>query len=571
LRTRAAAKFCKSDGLLLIRIGPKGDEGAVAGSHFQGVNECLMRGHATFYYTTSRVLVTRSQAHYYGLLVLGESLRSCDSTLSIASGEALSRYIAYALALLVCTAILARVRSSKIRQAVLLAASYALYMSWSPWFAAVLLLSTAMNYFLGTLLRRKQSGFTLTAGILLNIALLSVFKYLPAAAIHLPFSSLQKFSQLALPLGISFWSFQAMSYLFDIYQGEELDPSLAEFALYMVFFPVTISGPVCRMPEMLPQFRSDGALRWADVLRGFQRIATGIFMMQVAKLLGQGILGGDGIASGFDRSTQWSGADVWCLAFGYGLQLFFDFAGYSHIAIGAAKMMGFTIPENFARPFHSTSASMFWTRWHMSLSFWIRDYVFFPLMQLHRGVWWRSVAIVASMILFGLWHGATILFLVWGCYHGVLLVLHRVVEGLERKYDWTPPDGPWTLISWIATISLVSLGWIFFRANSAPEAKQMLVAALSPATYLTHFLSSSLYGLVSTVAAVYAFVVWAVEALNIYTPQPETSSHAPGFLPFMARWRWFWIPSLYVLGLFFLWIVTLTQRAGTAQFMYRRF
>src|ERR1019366_3274594 len=160
---------------------------------------------------------------------------------------------------------------------------------------------------------------------------------------------------LALPLGISFWTFQAMSYLFDLYREEELDPSFFEFALYMAFFPVVISGPICRMPEMLPQFRSEQTTAAHDLGSGFCRIATGVFMMQLARLLGQGILAGGGIDSGFDHATQWSGADVWCLAFGYGLQLFLDFAGYSHIAIGAARTLGFTLPENFARPFQSSS------------------------------------------------------------------------------------------------------------------------------------------------------------------------------------------------------------------------
>src|SRR5208337_1665002 len=117
--------------------------------------------------------------------------------------------------------------------------------------------STVMNYLVGEWLRRKRSGLTLSVGILLNLALLSTFKYLPEAAVHLPFSSLQRFAHFALPLGISFWTFQAMSYLFDVYRGEELAPSFVEFALYMGFFPVVISGPICRMPEMLPQFRSE--------------------------------------------------------------------------------------------------------------------------------------------------------------------------------------------------------------------------------------------------------------------------------------------------------------------------
>jgi alginate O-acetyltransferase complex protein AlgI len=262
------------------------------------------------------------------------------------------------------------------------------------------------------------------------------------------------------------------------------------------------------------------------------------------------------------------------LAFGYGLQLFFDFAGYSHIAIGAAKVLGFTLPENFARPFQSTSASIFWTRWHMSLSFWIRDYVFFPLMQLRREIWWRNLAFVVSMILFGLWHKATLLFLLWGAYHGVLLVLHRQVEGLERKYDWTPPQVPWTTLSWITTMGLMNLGWILFRANSLPKARQMLSAVLSPASYPSHFLSGSLYLLVLALAAGYGVVLLVVEALNRYSVGPEPSKGEPqqGVIALAARWRWFWVPSVYVLALLFVLMATHTQQGGgAALLMYRRF
>src|ERR1039457_3310600 len=272
----------------------------------------------------------------------------------------------------------------------------------------------------------------------------------------------------------------------------------------MVFFPVTISGPICRMPDMLPQFRSQKPTRWNDVGRGLTRVATGVFMVQLAKLLGQGILGGDGITTGFDRVTHWSGTDVWCLAVGYGLQLFLDFAGYSHIAIGAAQALGFVVPENFARPFQSTSVSIFWTRWHMSLSFWIRDYVFLLLIVLRRDAWWRNLVFIISMVAFGLWHKATFLFLLWGFYHGVLLVLHRQIEAAQRKFDWTPPAALWTPISWLVTMCLISLGWIFFRANTLLQARQMLSAVASPARYSSHFLSGSLYLLLATLAAAYA-------------------------------------------------------------------
>jgi alginate O-acetyltransferase complex protein AlgI len=475
---------------------------------------------------------------------------------------------AYVLGFLICAITLAKSRSRRLRQSVLLVASIGLYLTWTPWFAAVLLASAVMNFLVGLWLRRQPSGLPLSVGVLLNLAFLGVFKYLPEFAIHSSSRSLGIFLHLALPLGISFWTFQAVSYLLDLYREELLDPSFVEFLLYMSFFPVTISGPICRLPEMLPQFRSDLPTPTNEIGEGLRRIAAGILMMQVAKLLGRGILGGDGILSGFDHLAQWTGPDVWCLAFGFGLQLFFDFAGYSHIAIGAAKALGFTMPENFERPFASSTPSVFWTRWHMSLSFWIRDYVFLPLATVRREIWWRNFALVLAMVLFGLWHQASWLFLLWGCYHGVLLVLHRQVQQVERRFNWEPASRFWTPLSWIVTMSLISLGWIFFRAHSVSQGKQMLSAVFSPATYGSHYLSLSLYLLVSILALGYALVVFISRLIEDHS---ESSPQASGILALALRRRWFWILPLYALVLILVLMITFTQEGGAAQFMYSRF
>ena len=477
----------------------------------------------------------------------------------------------YILVFVVEAAIFASSRSRSVRQAALVAGSYLLYLTWGPWFAAVLLISTIVNYLLGEWLRRTPAAAVLWLGLLFNLALLGSFKYLPEAAVHLPFSSLQSFAQLALPLGISFWTFQAMSYLLDLYRGEELDPSFVEFALYMAFFPVTISGPVCRMPEMLPQFRSEDRVPLRGMEGGLSRIAIGVLMMQLARLLGHGILAGDGIASGFDHRTHWTGPDAWCLAFGYGLQLFFDFAGYSHIAIGAASVLGITLPENFARPFASTSPSIFWTRWHMSLSFWIRDYVFLPLAMLRRDLWWRHLALVISMVVFGLWHKATLLFVLWGLYHGMLLVLHRQVQQVQRNLSLEPPPRLWRAISWMVTIALVSVGWIFFRAASPTEARQMLSALASPASYGSHALSGSLYLLVAVLALGYACVIFGANVLSRSSPTDAAPTGTTAMVAFLARNRWAWLPPLYALTLLAVLIVNFTQGASSAQFMYRTF
>ncbi len=480
----------------------------------------------------------------------------------------------YAVALLMGLALFASVGSRPARQGTLLVGSYTLYAIWGFWFAAVLLASTAMNFVLGRLLRRRQSALVLWLGIICNLLLLGGFKYLPGFAASLTFGSLQEFRHIALPLGISFWTFQAMSYLFDLYRGDELDPSFWEFALYMAFFPVAISGPICRLTEMLPQFRSEESLQRSDIARGFCRIATGALMMQLGQLLGRGILNAGGINGGFDRVTHWSGPDVWCLAFGYGLQLFFDFAGYSHIAIGAATVLGFTLPENFAHPFASTTPSIFWTRWHMSLSFWIRDYVFVPLATARREVWWRNLSLVISMVLFGVWHKASLLFVIWGCYHGILLVLHRQVQGLEQRLNWEPATALWTAVSWAVTITLVSLGWIFFRANSLSQAFTMLTALGSRSTYTKHFLALPLYFLVFALAVLYAAVLLAIAALDRRAERLSATEAKPPAeaITVILRNRWVWLTPMYAFALLIAtWLVTRAQGAGASPFVYRFF
>ena len=338
------------------------------------------------------------------------------------------RALLYAAGLLACLLVLGRSRSRTVRQGALLAVSYALYLTWGSWFVIVLLASTAMNFLLGRWMRRDGSLRVLWTGLAFNLALLAFFKYLPGVTVSLPFASLQKFSHIALPLGISFWTFQAMSYLLDLYRGEELDPTFASSRC-------TWRSSRSRCPDQSAgcrtcssSFAPSSGLRVEDMGRGVCRIATGLLMMQVAQLLGKGIIAGQGINAGFDQMRQLGRRG--CLVPRHRLRapIFFDFAGYSHIAIGAARMMGFTVPENFARPYASTTPSVFWTRWHMSLSFWIRDYLFLPLAVLRREDWWRKFCLLLSMVVFGIWHGATFLFVLFGCYHGVLLILHRQVQ-----------------------------------------------------------------------------------------------------------------------------------------------
>ena len=376
------------------------------------------------------------------------------------------------------------------RKIVLLCCSYLFYATWGISFLAILILSSVANYGFGEYLRRRPDKSRLCWGIGFNVVILAVFKYLPAVSFTQQ-SSLT--SKLFVPIGVSFWTFQALSYLFDLYREEDLDPSLLEFCLYMAFWPTVLSGPVCRLPEMLPQFRNFHVC-WDDVAEGCKRLLIGLFMKVVlAQILASGLQAGEGVNAGFDQFSGWGGLDVWALAFGYGFQLFFDFAGYSNIVIGTARLFGIRLAENFDHPYLSATPSEFWTRWHMSLSFWIRDYVFLPLAMLRNSLAWRYGALLFAMILFGFWHGATVLYLLWGAYHGVLLVGHRALQHLSRRVAVGTAQGWSHLFSWSITFPLMCLGWILFRANSLGQAFHMFGAVLHPATYQHLALKANFY------------------------------------------------------------------------------
>lgn len=448
--------------------------------------------------------------------------------------------------------------SAKARQILFLVASYIFYGSWGGSFLAILLVSSLLNYGLGILIRKRPTLGRLWFGIVLNVLLLILFKYLPAAqwgGVSGSFSFLQT---IVMPVGISFWTFQALSYLFDLYREEELDPSLLEFCLYLAFWPTVLAGPVCRLPEMLPQFRSVPPVRWADISEGTRRILIGLFMkMVLAEVLANGLSPGEGVAAGFDQiSRGWGGVDVWLLASGYGFQLFFDFAGYSHIVIGTALLFGIKLQENFDRPYFSTTPSTFWTRWHMSLSFWIRDYVFLPLATVRREVWWRHATLVFAMMLFGLWHGATILFLIWGVYHGLLLVAHRNLQQLQRRRKIKVPDKLLNAASWAITFALISLGWIFFRAHDFPQSLTMLKAIFSPASYGQLALRPNFYILTMLIIVGY-FVYHLLESFSI---------RLQGYL-WSRRLFWLLSPVRYAAILF----LTIAWSKQEAVFVYLQF
>jgi alginate O-acetyltransferase complex protein AlgI len=361
----------------------------------------------------------------------------------------------------------------------LLGASYLFYATFGVKSLCCLVLCSLGNYALGTLLRRNPSVSLLTACVFLNCALLAAFKYLP----EFTDGRAGGLASLIRPVGISFWTFQSLSYLFDIYRGEKLDPSLVEFCLYLSFWPTVLSGPITRLGDMLPQFRKIPRAGFDDLAAGARLVVLGLFMKVVlAQLMAAGIRQGEGVDFGFDAASPiWGGLDSWSLAVGYGMHLYFDFAGYSYLVIGVARLFGITIPQNFDQPYLASDPSSFWAKWHMSLSFWIRDYIFLNLARLRQGTTWMYFCLVFSMTIFGVWHGPTWNYVVWGIYSGVVLVIHRLIQCARRA--WQIDMWYQQILGWGVTFALISLGWIIFRSHDLHQASLMLSSVLSPHSY----------------------------------------------------------------------------------------
>src|SRR5208283_3199922 len=246
--------------------------------------------------------------------------------------------ISYGIGVVVVWLVAMQLRSAKARQALFLIASWLFYYSWGGWLIVFLIFSSLMNYGLGEWLKKRITAGRLWTGILLNLALLSVFKYLPLLGAFEPAGSpLAALKHMIFPIGVSFWTFEAMSYLLELYREEELDPTLLEFCLYMAFWPTVLQGPICRMSSMLPQLRQDWAVADDDLKTGVRRISIGVFMVVLSEVMSGGLYAGSGVDAIFNNAfssqnaARLSGMDVWFLIIAYGFQLYFSFCGWTHI------------------------------------------------------------------------------------------------------------------------------------------------------------------------------------------------------------------------------------------------
>jgi D-alanyl-lipoteichoic acid acyltransferase DltB (MBOAT superfamily) len=350
----------------------------------------------------------------------------------------------------------------------ILVASYVFYAWWDWRFIFLLAASTVVNHVLAVGIHRADSVRArkglLTLAVAFDLGLLGYFKYTNfflSTADNV--AGMSWIANVVLPVGISFYSFMAISYVVDTYRGELVPASFARFAVFQAFFPHLVAGPIVRASELLPQLERPRDPRRVDVSRAFFLIVSGLFLkVVIANHLATHI-----VDEVFAAPNRHSSLEVLVGVYGYAVQIFADFCGYTNIAIGIALLLGFEFPQNFASPYTAVSLQDFWRRWHMTLSRWLRDYLYIPLGGNRKGSVITYRNLMLTMLLGGLWHGAAWTFVVWGGIHGLGLCI-------ERATGWRPTSTAAVWFGRVLTFHVVCFAWIFFRADSFHRAGQVI-------------------------------------------------------------------------------------------------
>lgn len=349
----------------------------------------------------------------------------------------------------------------RIKNVVLLLCSLVFFAWGEPTYLLLLALSLGFNYFTGhelaLLLRAEKKGaarFVLTCSVILNLLLLCFFKY---------GAELLGGRALPMPIGISFFTFSLLAFLFDIYRGRApAAKNIIDFGLYVTFFPKLVSGPIVRYAEMEAQLR-EHPFSWEKFGGGARQFLIGL----AKKVLIANTLGTTFYALSALPVTSLSAAGAWLCAISYSLMLYFDFGGYSDMAIGLAGMFGFALEKNFDYPYLSGTVAEFWRRWHISLGTWFREYVYIPLGGSRCGSLRTALNLMVVWLLTGIWHGTGASFLLWGVYYGVLLVLEKLI--LRRVLNKVPDA-----VRHVLTLLCIVIGWVFFFSPSPQAAFAML-------------------------------------------------------------------------------------------------
>lgn len=351
-------------------------------------------------------------------------------------------------------------------------ASLFFYSYWNIAYLPIILSSMLFNYVVGNSLNenlkkvRIHKKSLLFFGIIANIALLGYFKYSDffIENFNLLFDGSVPLLHLALPLAISFFTFQQIAYLVDSYREETAEYDFLNYALFVTFFPQLIAGPIVHHAEMMPQFTS----RW-NLIKNYKNIATGLFIFSIG--LFKKVVIADSFSvwatTGFDHSEALNFFEAWATSLSYTFQLYFDFSGYTDMAIGAALLFNIKLPINFNSPYKALDIQDFWRRWHITLSRFLRDYIYIPLGGNRKGSFRTYNNLLATFVLGGIWHGAGWTFVFWGALHGIALVIHRFWKQLR----FSIPD----IFAWFLTFNFVNIAWVFFRAKEWDDAIKVLI------------------------------------------------------------------------------------------------
>jgi alginate O-acetyltransferase complex protein AlgI len=425
----------------------------------------------------------------------------------------------------------------RVRMPLVLIASYIFYATWSIPFIGVILFSTTFDYWMSRIIAGSASlakrKTALLSGLGVNILVLFYFKYANfflgsahslAHYLHLPLG-LPAAINVILPLGISFYTFEAISYMVDVYRGEKPARSWLDYNFYIMYFPHLISGPIVRYKELASQYADGLELPAVDRLaKGSELIILG-FLFKI-------LIADQAAAIADPLFSHPQGATVLATYLGvlaFTVQIYFDFMGYTHIARGVSLFFNLEMPLNFNHPYNATTVSDFWNRWHMSLSRWIRDYLYFPLGGSRCALGRTLINLIVTMTICGFWHGAGWAFLAWGLYHGLLLAgyhLYKHTGGKQISLDLK--THPLYRVGAVAlTFCLVALGWVFFRARSFGVAAA-IIASLSRVDLLAgnlgHALSTGHLTDVSTLVVLLLCCFsgpWAVRQVQaLYMPLP---------------------------------------------------
>ncbi len=363
----------------------------------------------------------------------------------------------------------------RFRKYLLLAASCYFYMCWKPEFIVLILFSTLVDYFCGLGMVRwpQRKGWLLAVSLTMNLGLLFFFKYLNffgesltalCRALSIPFSA--PALDIILPVGISFYTFQTLSYTLDIYKGRlKPERDFVTFALFVSFFPQLVAGPIEKASSLLPQLKEEHRFTYQNASLGAKRMAWGFFKkMVVADQLALLIV--DPV---YKNPGSYEGGALVLATCAFAIQIYCDFGGYSDIARGCARMMGIELMANFKRPYFACSVTEFWKRWHISLTSWFREYVYIPLGGNRRGAARKCLFVLLTFTLSGLWHGADWSFVVWGLLHALVMNVEFLFRRSGRAWGL-----PVRVLQCGMTFLVVSALWVFFRAGSIEEAAYIL-------------------------------------------------------------------------------------------------